>query len=140
MGKEKIELKTQYIHMWLEGNFIVGVYEDVHIDLAAAQEIVRGRIRVFGTKARLAIIEIKGKVSVTKEARDYLGSPEACVGAKKLALIANSPLTIILGNIYLKIVNPPVPTKIFKNKTEAKKWLFKTRRKDNVIATKETEE
>jgi hypothetical protein len=125
MVKEKKELKTPYVSLWMEGNIIVGLYEEVHIDLAIAKEIVQERIRVFGTEERMAIIELRGAVSFTKEARDYLGSKEACVGVNKFALIANSPITITLGNFYLKITKPPVRTRIFSNKEDAKKWLMK---------------
>lgn len=125
MISEKKELKTQYISLWLEGSILMGTYKDVHVDLAIAKEIVQERIRVFGTEGRPAMIELKANVSFTKEARDYLAGTEACLGVLKLALIAKSPIALTLGNFYLKISKPPVPTKLFSNKEDAKRWLMK---------------
>ncbi|HVD99224.1 MAG TPA: hypothetical protein VNB90_13535 [Cytophagaceae bacterium] len=125
MGKPKNEFNHPYVTIWLEGEFLMGKYEDVHINIEIARDIVKERLRVFGTEPRLAIIEIRGSVTYTKEARDYLGSEEACVGAKKLALIATSPISVTVGNFFIKIAKPPVPTKIFRNIESAKKWLLK---------------
>ncbi len=124
MAKLPLELKTDYVHIWLEGNILMAIYADKLIDEVIAREIVRERIEVFGNNNRFIMAEIRG-VSFTKEARDYLGSKEACVGGKKLAIIATSPITVTLGNLYLKISKPPVVTRIFSNKEEAKKWLLK---------------
>lgn len=127
MDAPKLELHNQYVSVWLEGNIMMGKYHDnIVIDLEIAKEIVRERIAIFGTEKRLALIELGNSITTTKEARDYLGSKDACVGLKKLAILAHSPISATLGNFYLKFSKPLEPTRIFTNKEAAKKWLLRT--------------
>lgn len=126
MEDPKPELHNPYVSIWLEGTIMMGIYHsNTVIDLAIAKDIVKTRISIFGTEPRLAIIEIGDSISASKEARDYLGSKEACIGLKKLAILARSPISATLGNFYLKISRPPAPTKIFSNKEAARKWLLR---------------
>jgi hypothetical protein len=65
---------------------------------------------------------MRGIKSTTKEARRYL----ATIGATLVmagALITGSPLNRALGNIFLTIDKPSVPTKLFTSETKALEWL-----------------
>lgn len=117
------KFQHKYLTMWEEGEIVVGVYEEVDIDLTIAKEIVEKRVQTFGQN-RLFIIEAKGWISLTKEARDYFSSEEGCAGIKKSALIVNSPITRMVGNFIVKISKPYAPTKTFTSHEKARKWLM----------------
>ena len=68
------------------------------------------------------LANIKGVKSITKEAREYLAE-EGTRLVKAGAIIIGSPLNKMLGNIFLTINNPKVPTKLFTDEKEAKEWL-----------------
>lgn len=43
--------------------------------------------------------------------------------SSKVALMVESPATRIIGNVFLKVSKPRIPTKLFQNRDAARAWL-----------------
>lgn len=71
----------------------------------------------------LSIANISALKNPSKEARDYLGTPEVVALLKANAIVANSTLPKIIGNLYLMFSKPNIPTKIFTDEAAALAWL-----------------
>ena len=71
----------------------------------------------------LCLSNISALKKVSKEARDYLGLPEMMEIVKVNAIIANSTLSKIVGNLFLMFSKPIIPTKIFTDEAAALAWL-----------------
>jgi hypothetical protein len=123
------QLDTPYVYLELEDDLLIGYYKkDKKIDLAAAKQIVKDRLALAGDQPVLALAINLGVKNMTKDARDYLASEE---GVKKViagAIIVGSPVGSFIGNWYLSISKPLVPSRIFTRKEAAIKWLQQFRK------------
>ena len=61
--------------------------------------------------------------SLSREARHYYASDEAAKVARAVALIVGTPVSRVLGNFYLGLSNPHLPTRLFSSEGEALEWL-----------------
>ena len=106
-------------------DIIVAVYTPkLEIDLAIAQELIENRLTFSEGKSVYTLIDFTNVKSVTKEARDYMNSPEGGLkGIMAGAFLSNNVVATLFINLFLKISNPPVPAKFFTNREEAMKWL-----------------
>ena len=120
----KYEVETEFIKIWMEDEILRATFsENLEMNLDIAKHCVNERIKFSKGKNYLCLIDMRNLKSVTKEARDYMGTE----GAKLIiagALLIGSALTRMLGNIFLLLNKPLVPSKLFTNEKEAKEWLM----------------
>jgi hypothetical protein len=69
------------------------------------------------------LLEGEENSSVSEEARKIAASEEYAQNTAALALCSHSPAMYILGNLFLTVNRPKVPTKFFKKREEALVWL-----------------
>jgi hypothetical protein len=75
---------------------------------------------------KLPTLTIPGKYSeATKEALDFIFSDASTIFASADAYVANSLSQKIIGNFYLKLKKPNIPTRLFTNEKTALEWLKK---------------
>src|SRR5687767_10250858 len=124
--------KKEYsnITFWkLEEDIIFFKYAPlIEIDINMARELVQKRLDYTDGKSVYTLIDFMNVKSVTKEARDYMNSPEG--GLKGIlggAFLSNSVVATLFVNLYLKVSNPSIPAKFFTNREDAVNWLRKTR-------------
>lgn len=118
-------LETPYMKLWKQESILFCSYSDkLNVDLKIAKHCVKSRLDFSEGASYPVLIRLQGVCSITKEARDYFGE-EGSKFIKAGALIIISPLTKILGNIFLNINQPKVPTRIFTNEKDAIEWLKK---------------
>lgn len=116
--------EDSYIKMWFQGDIFYGEYKkDVYIDLPTAQFIVQKRIELCGDKNYPAIGKFEGKFTFSKEARDFVGTEYGNRNMTKLAIMTPSTVSKTVGNWYLTLSKPYIPTRLFTNEEEAIKWL-----------------
>ncbi|MCH2043519.1 MAG: hypothetical protein MK212_05215 [Saprospiraceae bacterium] len=73
----------------------------------------------------LFLADIRKTLTVSKEVRDMLGNhPLAVRVASKVAILINSSVTRILGNLFVRFSKPPYPSKLFTSEDKALEWLF----------------
>lgn len=100
----------------------------IEIDIQAAKELVVNRLDYTQGKSIYALIDFTNVKSVTKEARDYMNSPEGGLkGISGGAFLSNNIVATLFVNLYLKVSNPPVPAKFFNTQKDAMEWLTKIR-------------
>lgn len=99
------------------------VLKDVYMDLEDGEENIEV-IKQFGDgKLVPVLVDIRESFEITKACRNYYGGSYSSTVMSAVALIIDSPLSRLLGNFMLGLNKPLFPLKLFKNKTEAKKWL-----------------
>jgi hypothetical protein len=69
------------------------------------------------------LLEGEENSTVSEEARRIAASEDYAQHTAALALCSASPALALLGNIFLKINHPKVPTKFFKKREDALNWL-----------------
>lgn len=95
----------------------------INITIEVAHDIVNKRSAFFENKLYPMLIEDRGVIGMTKETRDFFSTKAGTKKIKAGALLLNSVFSTYLGNFFLKVSNPPVPTKIFTDRAKAIKWL-----------------
>ena len=76
----------------------------------------------YGTKFPL-LIDARGIKSMSREARNQFSTKGRETGAKAFAIIIDSSLSRVIGNFFMGINKPPVPTRLFENEADAESWL-----------------
>lgn len=114
---------SNYVTMWMEENMLCARYADnLNMTLEIAKSCVGARVFFSKGESYALLIDMKGIKSVTPEARKYMASFGTLM-VKAGALITGSALNRTLGNIFLAIDKPPVPTKLFTSEEKAREWL-----------------
>lgn len=116
--------ENPYIIVWEEGGIIMGVFKsDIILDLEGARQAVKLRKTLTKNKEYPLLADIRNIKNATKEAREYMGSKDAGEGISKAAIIIDSNISMVIGNLFLALNKPETPTKLFTEKSAAIKWL-----------------
>lgn len=116
-------LTSPYVSMWMEGEILCGSYtKDLHLSLEVAKACVEARLIFSKGKMSTLLVDMRGIKSTTKEARQYMATIGATL-VSACALITGSGFNRAMGNIFLFIDKPAVPTKLFTDERKAKEWL-----------------
>lgn len=96
------------------------------VDLEFARAITRSAAELLGDDAPVPCLVEPGNVKeLDREARTFFAeSPENQAVATKVALMVESPATRIIGNVFLKVSKPRIPTRMFQDRAAARAWLL----------------
>jgi hypothetical protein len=91
--------------------------EDARANLAAAQSETAGRRRPL-------LVDIRTAQPLDADARHvYTGRALADSFAALALLVESNPLGRMMGNIYVRVALPPIPTQLFTDEPRAVEWL-----------------
>lgn len=95
------------------------------VDLDFARAIVQDATELLGEDAPVPCLVEPGNVKeFTREARTFFAeSPENQAISSKVALMVESQATRIIGNVFLRVSKPRVPTRLFQDREAARAWL-----------------
>ncbi len=69
------------------------------------------------------LIDSRGIRSMTRDARNQFTTKGRETNTMAFAIIIDSSLSKVIGNFFLGINKPAVPTRLFDNETDAEAWL-----------------
>jgi hypothetical protein len=101
------------------GRFRAGA--EVTVDDARENVALCHRMNAGGK--RPVLVDLRAIKSQTAEARAYLAGPEGSAICQAVGLLIGSPVSRVLGNFYLGLNKPLVPTRLFTSEEEAQAWL-----------------
>jgi len=70
------------------------------------------------------LIDARGIKSISREARSFFTTNGRETNTMAFAILIDSSVSKVVGNFFLGINKPAVPTKLFTNEREATKWLL----------------
>lgn len=112
-----------YVSMELKGSILYFDYlRGATITLDTAKEIVKQRLEYTEGVAYPLFVTGEGLRAMDKVSRDYFAK-EGVKGIVAAALVTNSVYTEFFGNMFLRITQTSIPSKLFSNKEEALRWL-----------------
>lgn len=121
--KPKSFYKSSYVSARLENSIMIGVYEKkIVIDIDLAKQIVKERLTLFAGKTYPVLVDARHVKVVTPEARRYFAK-EGVEGMSALAVVVGNFVSVIGGNLFMQFSKNRVPTKLFRTKDQALKWL-----------------
>ena len=95
--------------------------DDAKVNLAAALSETAGRRRPL-------LIDIRSAQPLDAPARHHYSGQTLVDGFLALALLVDSsPLGRMMGNVYLRVARPGVPTQLFTDESRATAWLIQYR-------------
>lgn len=118
--------EDDFIEIKINNGIMFGRFKVDYITYDIAVNAVKQRCLFSKTKEYPFIIHIESVKKITKEARDYLASEEGCKRVTHSAIIVNNYITKIIGNFFISISKPIIPTKLFNNKEDAISWISRS--------------
>jgi hypothetical protein len=106
--------------------------QNLNLNRDLAQMIVKERIAFSKGISYPALIDVTGVKNITKEAREYMAGE----GAELLtagALLITSPVARVIGNLFLMLNQPKIPTRLFTSESEAQQWLQQFKEKAGIL-------
>ena len=125
----KLLTENEFTKIESEEGVIIGTLKVDLIDIDVVKGIIDLRLKVTDTiDPYPLLVNIRGVKNSTKEVRDFLASPKAAERVTVTALLIDSMVSATIGNFFMRISKPAVPTKIFTDEEEAIKWLNNKRK------------
>lgn len=121
----KNELTSRVAKVWLGDDGIARIIHvpKAELTLAGAQETMAAYKKLYKGKRLPLFVDTREMKSMAREARLYYASAEAQAVASAVALIIDTPVSRVLGNFYLGLNKPLLPTRLFSSEDEALEWL-----------------
>ena len=112
---------------WLDPEGILHGVASAGIEHTAEQALEQLALQrtMGGGRPRPFFMDIRGVRALTREARAFYAGPEAAEVFSATALLISSPLSRALGNFFLGLNKPHMPTRLFTSEAEAVAWLRK---------------
>jgi hypothetical protein len=123
------ELENESIKYWVENGILFSEFkQETLMSLEKTIELIELRHQISNGENQYWCADFAKLKAYTKEGRDY-----ADIHGQDFlyatAAIVNSHITMYLVNIFIKIKNPKIPFRAFKNKADAVEWLNELKNK-----------
>lgn len=121
--KQKI-IETKAFQTFIKDNICFTVVKPgVVVDLDAAKENTMAVAELSASNIYPILVDLRLINHITKEARDHFSMRERKAGVNAIAMLVKSPVSKIIGNFFLGLNKPVVPTQMFSSEPKAMKWL-----------------
>lgn len=106
-----------------DGILFSDISQGSEYNLERARMLIDDYIELSGGKKIPICHDMCGIKSTTADAMKYVSSDKAASVIKALGMINNSPISRVIGNLFMGLRKPPYPAKIFGNQEDTLKWL-----------------
>jgi hypothetical protein len=118
------ETRTARIGLNDEGLLIVRINDGAYQSLADAEENLALAVSETGGTRRPLLIDIRTAQPLDADARHHYSGQTLVERFSALALLVEaSPFGRMMGNVYLRIARPGIPTQLFSDESRALAWL-----------------
>jgi hypothetical protein len=121
----KNEVMLENGRMWLDEDDTTRIEwsPGAHLTLADAEASMAGYDRLRQGRRLTLVVDSRGIREFSREARRLYARPQTAQITAAVALLIDSPFNATMGNFYLQINKPVVPTRLFASEAEAFEWL-----------------
>jgi hypothetical protein len=118
------ETKTARIDLNGEGLLIVRINDGAYQSLEDAKQNLAVAVSEAGGTRRPLLIDIRTAQPLDADARHHYSGQTLVERFAALALLVDaSPFGRMMGNVYLRIARPGIPTQLFADEARAVAWL-----------------
>jgi hypothetical protein len=122
------ETTTARIGLSESGLLIVRIRDGAYQTLADARQNLALAVAETAGRRRPLLIDIRGARPLDADVRHHYSGQTLVDSFSALALLVEtSPLGRMMGNVYLRIARPGIPTRLFADETRAIEWLNRYR-------------
>lgn len=120
--------KTAVIHLSDDGLVIVRIRDGARQSLADAKANLAAASSQTAGRRRPLLVDIRTAQPLDADARHHYSGQTLVDNFSAMALLVeSSPLGRMMGNVYLRIARPGIPTQLFIDEPRAVAWLIKHR-------------
>lgn len=120
---KKIELNKVTCSISEDYIITIDVKDNVEIEQEDIFAIRQANLELSKGLQYVVLVLVGQFAVISKEAREVTATKEFGETRKAMAFVISSLPQRIVGNFFIKMNNPPTPTKIFNSKEEALNWL-----------------
>lgn len=118
------EVSNSFTKYWMEDGIMCSIFLiDFELNLKNCIELINFRHDFSKGEKQYWLYDISGLKSMTKEAKDY-ASKYGQDYLHAAAIIVHSHMQKFLINTFIIVKKPDIPTRVFTDRSKAKKWLF----------------
>jgi hypothetical protein len=118
------ETSTARIGLSESGLLIVRIRNGAYQTLADARENLGLAVSEAAGRRRPLLIDIRGAQPLDADVRHHYSGQKLAENFAALALLVeSSPLGRMMGNVYLRVARPGIPTQLFAHESRATEWL-----------------
>jgi hypothetical protein len=122
------ETQTARINLSEGGVLIVRIRPGTHQSLEDAKMNLAMALSETGGRRRPLLIDIRNAQPLDADVRHHYSGQALVDGFSALAMLVEaSPLGRIMGNVYLRVARPGIPTQLFSDEARAVEWLIQHR-------------
>ena len=119
-----LETRTCSVSFGKDGVLRFRSHPGVEHTLEDAQEnIEAARKLTGGTKRAPNLVDFSGIRSMSREARAFYAGPDTARVMTAVAILVDSYLSRAMGNFFMGLNRPLIPTRLFSSEQEALQWL-----------------
>jgi hypothetical protein len=97
-----------------------GVFD---LDLTDAQDVIRAVGSLCGGVRRPALVDLRELRSMSRDCRKYFAGAQTAEVEAAVALLVVSPVARAVGNFFMGLNKPLIPTRLFTLEADALAWL-----------------
>lgn len=86
-------------------------------------EVVHAHLAAAGGAKRLTLADVRGVRAASREALALGASSEVAAVTRRMAILVGSPVSRVLGNLFIRVRRPDFPTRLFGDEGSARAWL-----------------
>lgn len=101
----------------------IKVKKDITLQASDVQKSLELSHLVGKDKRFFVLLEGEENASVSDEARKLAASEEYAKYTRALALCSNNPAMAVMGNVFMTVSRPKIPTRFFSKREDALQWL-----------------
>ena len=119
-------IETRTVRIWLDDDGIIRILTKPGVTkqtLSDAVENMEAADKVRLGKKRPVFVDIRDAMSTDAEGRKYYARAELAENFSAGAFIISSPISRVIGSLFLGVSKPPFPVKLFTSPEEALEWL-----------------
>jgi hypothetical protein len=122
------DTKTAAIHLDEDGLVIVKIRDNAYQSIEDAKANLATAISATAGRRRPLLIDIRTAQPLDADARHHYSGQTLVDGFSALALLVeSSPFGRMMGNVYLRVARPGVPSRLFTEERRALEWLINHR-------------
>jgi hypothetical protein len=122
------DTKTAVIHLSNEGVIIVRIRDGAYQSLDDAKTNLATALAETAGRRRPLLVDIRTAQPLEADARHHYSGQTLVDSFLAVALLVEStPFGRMMGNVYLRVARPGIPTQLFTDERRAVEWLIKHR-------------
>jgi hypothetical protein len=119
-----LDTRTARIGLDPDGFVIVRIRDGAYQSLEDAKENLTAAVSETQHQRRPLMVDIRTAQPLDADVRHYYSGQVLVDGFSALAMLVEaSPFGRMMGNVYLRVARPGIPTRLFNDEAEARAWL-----------------